>query len=122
MDRAPGSHMDHILATIGDASYILSSFAIQSLILQKEGNGRRFKHCHSISYFPSAILQAENTEDLHPPVSLSQHPPLAIFTNSVLTAFNELRHCAPLSLVSQVAEELQSAFSSLIQTTLAFHR
>lgn len=79
------------------------------------------------SAVPTAVLstistKAENTEDLHPPVSLSQHPPLAIFTNSVLTAFNELRHCAPLSLVSQVAEELQSAFSSLIQTTLAFHR
>lgn len=64
----------------------------------------------------------EDKGDLHPPVELLQHPPLACFTNSVLTAFNELRHCAPLSLVVPVTEELQSAFKSMIQTTCTFHR
>lgn len=60
--------------------------------------------------------------DLHPPSSLLQHPPLAAFTNSVLSAFNELRHCAPLALVSPVTEVLQSSFASVIHTTCAFHR
>lgn len=72
----------------------------------------------------SAIsTKPESTEaNIHPPVSLLEHPPLTSFTNGVLTAFNDLRHCAPWSLVSSVAEELQSAFSSIIQTTLTFHR
>ena len=35
------------------------------------------------------------------------HPPLALLTNGLLGAFNELRHCAPLSLRDPVAEIVQ---------------
>lgn len=61
-------------------------------------------------------------EELYPPVELLQHPPLATFTNSVLTAFNGLRHCVPLSLVSAVTDSVQSALKAIIQTTCTFHR
>ena len=36
-----------------------------------------------------------------------EHVPLAIFVNGLLSAFNELRHCAPLSLASALATILQ---------------
>ena len=38
-----------------------------------------------------------------PPYSLMDHAPLALLTNGLLGAFNELRHCAPLSLKGPVA-------------------
>ena len=61
-------------------------------------------------------------EELYPPTELLQHPPLATFTNNVLTAFNGLRHCAPLSLVSAATDSVQSALQAIIQTTCTFHR
>lgn len=42
-----------------------------------------------------------------PPYSLMDHPPLALLTNGLLSAFNELRHCALLSLRDQVAQVIQ---------------
>lgn len=42
-----------------------------------------------------------------PPYALLEHAPLAILTNGLLAAFNELRHCAPLSLCTSVSAILQ---------------
>ena len=36
-----------------------------------------------------------------------EHPPLAVFANGILTALNELRHCAPLTLRQPLASHLQ---------------
>ena len=47
------------------------------------------------------------TDDGAPPVALMEHPPLAMFANGVLSAFNELRHCAALSLRAPVIAALQ---------------
>jgi len=37
------------------------------------------------------------------------HAPLAIYANGLLAAFNELRHCAPLSLRAATAAQLQES-------------
>ena len=42
-----------------------------------------------------------------PPPSLLEHPPLAVYTNGLLAALNELRHCAPLSIREPAAVALQ---------------
>ena len=44
-----------------------------------------------------------------PPLELLDHPPLAVLTNGLLAALNELRHCAALSLRSRVAGGLEAA-------------
>ena len=46
-------------------------------------------------------------EEAGPPYSLLEHMPLAVFTNGLLSAFNELRHCALLSLSIPVAQIVQ---------------
>lgn len=43
------------------------------------------------------------------PQALVDHVPLAVFVNGLLAAFNELRHCAPLSLRQPAAAELQAS-------------
>lgn len=40
----------------------------------------------------------QGPEDMSPPYVIMEHFPLAVFTNGVLTALNELRQCAMLSL------------------------
>ena len=50
---------------------------------------------------------AAEGEEAGPPYSLLEHTPLAVFTNGLLSAFNELRHCALLSLSAPVAQIVQ---------------
>ena len=47
-------------------------------------------------------------EGAGPPYALLEHAPLAVLTNGLLAAFNELRHCAPLSLAAPVAQTVQA--------------
>nr|GMD87394.1 conserved oligomeric Golgi complex subunit 8 [Ipomoea batatas] len=56
--------------------------------------------------FPASSLGDESQEDVTPPSSLMEHPPLAVFVNGVSAAMNELRPCAPLSLKHVLAQEL----------------
>ncbi|KAG5627525.1 hypothetical protein H5410_012743 [Solanum commersonii] len=56
--------------------------------------------------FPTSSLSEESHEDVTPPSSLMEHPPLAVFVNGVSAAMNELRPCAPLSLKHVLAQEL----------------
>ena len=52
-----------------------------------------------------------------PPYSLMDHTPLAVFVNGLLTAFNELRHCAPLSLAEALASILQVPYCPFFPST-----
>ncbi|KAL3162063.1 hypothetical protein ABBQ38_009127 [Trebouxia sp. C0009 RCD-2024] len=55
-----------------------------------------------------------------PPYTLMEHAPLAIFVNGLLTAFNELRHCAPLSLAVPLASILQEALTRVSSGTVHY--
>ena len=55
----------------------------------------------------SASNGAHGVDPSTPPYALMDHVPLAIFVNGLLSAFNELRHCAPLSLATALASILQ---------------
>ena len=46
-------------------------------------------------------------QDLAPPYSIMVHVPLAVLTNGVLTALNDLRHCALLSTIGPSASLLE---------------
>lgn len=54
------------------------------------------------------------------PQSLVEHAPLAVFANGLLAAFNELRHCAPLSLRPATAAGLQESLVA-VSTALAHY-
>eukprot|EP00887_Chlorella_sp_A99_P006351 scaffold3.g6351.t1 len=47
-----------------------------------------------------------------PPYALMEHLPLAVYTNGLLAAFNELRHCAPLSIREPVAGAVQESLGA----------
>mmetsp|Transcript_23130 Transcript_23130/g.64257 ORF Transcript_23130/g.64257 Transcript_23130/m.64257 type:complete len:289 (-) Transcript_23130:81-947(-) len=63
----------------------------------------------------------EGTEDLSPPQVLMEHLPLAVFVNSLLQAFNELRHCTPMTLGGVAAQSLQDAVLAVASTMAHFH-
>ncbi|XP_070566596.1 conserved oligomeric Golgi complex subunit 8-like [Ptychodera flava] len=60
--------------------------------------------------------------NLAPPMVLMDYQPLALYTNNILTAFNDLRLCAPIALAEDVARRLQDSMSRMISSILAFHR
>jgi len=64
----------------------------------------------------------ESQDDMAPPYSLMEHPPLAIFVNGVLAALNELRHCAPINLKSVLALELVQALQTVSDYLVLYNK
>ena len=64
----------------------------------------------------------QGSGSLQPPVSLLEYQPLAVYCNQVLTALNDLRLCAPLSLASDIASHIQNSLLAAVQVLIAYHR
>lgn len=57
-----------------------------------------------------------------PPNCLALFYPLAIYTNGVLTAFNDLRECAPLSIADFVTNTVQESLKFCSKVILQFYK
>jgi hypothetical protein len=68
----------------------------------------------SIDQESSVDGENKSLDSLRPPIILVEHPPLAVYTNGILAAFNELRHCAPLAIKNKVGMLLQKSFDRLV--------
>lgn len=60
--------------------------------------------------------------ELYPPAILLDYSPLAVYCNHVLSGFNELRLCAPVSVAHAVAEALENSLNGVNNIILSFHR
>lgn len=79
-----------------------------------------------INKVPSGLKTVEPSstveDDISPPESLLDYHPLAIYCNGLLTAFNELRHCSPISLASDVTDCCQASLEAIGRNILNFYR
>ena len=57
-----------------------------------------------------------------PPLALLEYPPLAVFANALVTCFNDLRLCLPLSVTSAVVHEVREAICSIVDSMAEFFR
>ncbi|XP_022107408.1 conserved oligomeric Golgi complex subunit 8-like [Acanthaster planci] len=105
--------------------------ALRGFTLALDEATKRFEeamHSYTLIATPSlstGTLSAgtmQGDKSLAPPTVLMDHPPLAIYTNAVLSAFNDLRLCAPVAIAQDVATALHSSLEALAQATLAYHR
>ncbi|KAF7112629.1 hypothetical protein RHSIM_RhsimUnG0209800 [Rhododendron simsii] len=71
--------------------------------------------------FPANSLGEDSLEDVTPPSSLMEHPPLAVFVNGVSAAMNELRPCAPISLKHMLSQELAKGLQSVSDSLLRYN-
>uniref|UniRef100_A0A7N1A8Q8 Conserved oligomeric Golgi complex subunit 8 n=1 Tax=Kalanchoe fedtschenkoi TaxID=63787 RepID=A0A7N1A8Q8_KALFE len=71
--------------------------------------------------FPTSKISDDSKEDVSPPPSLMEHPPLAVFINGVSAAMNELRPCAPLSLKHILAQELIKGLRAVSDSLLRYN-
>ncbi|XP_065089430.1 conserved oligomeric Golgi complex subunit 8 [Ochlerotatus camptorhynchus] len=58
----------------------------------------------------------------HPPESLLDFTPLALYCNEILTVFNELRLCAPIALAPTVTEIIEASLENVCKNILSFYR
>lgn len=75
-----------------------------------------------ICLLTDAYLLYQSTDSLQPPVSLLQCQPMAAYCNAILTAFNDLRLCAPLSLAADIAASVSQSLTAAANVILAYHR
>ncbi|XP_048258098.1 conserved oligomeric Golgi complex subunit 8-like [Haliotis rufescens] len=59
---------------------------------------------------------------VYPPTVLLEFYPLAAYCNHVLTAFNDLRLCAPVNLACEIADCVQQSLLEVNRVILAFFR
>ncbi|GMH12375.1 hypothetical protein Nepgr_014216 [Nepenthes gracilis] len=71
--------------------------------------------------FSASSAGEESQEDVTPPPSLMEHPPLAVFINGVSAAMNELRPCAPTSLKHILAQELVKGLKAVHDSLLRYN-
>ena len=78
----------------------------------------------TLSAVPSSAfaLASQAGGSLHPPSLLLEFNPLAMYCNNILTAFNDLRLCAPLSLACDISDQVQLSLMKACECILAYHR
>lgn len=62
--------------------------------------------------------ERKDLTNLEPPAVLVEHPPLAVYTNGLLAAFNELRHCAPVAISRDVSLCLGKSFEAVVSALI----
>ncbi|KAI0558549.1 Conserved oligomeric Golgi complex subunit 8 [Gracilaria domingensis] len=84
---------------------------VGSSALRKErgqlGMGSQYKR-----EFQSGDADSSSNNEYDPPLAILDSPPLAVFMNGILAAFNDLRLCAPLSLGPQLGKVLHETLIS----------
>lgn len=67
-------------------------------------------------------ISSFSSHPLTPPHTLLDYPPLAILTNALVQAFNDLRQCAPLAMGPEVCQELRRLLESTVHDVKEYHR
>lgn len=61
-------------------------------------------------------------ENNHPPETLMDFQPLAIYCNGLLGVFNELRICSPIAIVHSFVVSLEASLTTVAKNILGFYR
>lgn len=68
------------------------------------------------------VYLLQGAGQLQPPISLLEFQPLAVYCNNVLSAFNDLRLCAPLSVACHVTQQIENSLERAALVILQYHR
>lgn len=68
------------------------------------------------------IKASTESKPEQPPMCLLEFYPLAGYVNGILTAFNDLRTCAPLAIADFVTNLIQDSLKSCSKVILSFYR
>ena len=69
----------------------------------------------------TATIQASPTPSLSPPIELLEYYPLSVYLNGILTTFNLIRVCCPLSVTLWLPQELKRSLESSSSIIATYH-
>ncbi|CAG2208481.1 COG8 [Mytilus edulis] len=98
------------------------TLALTEAIKKFEENMQSYNLLNVTSTSGSSYTSASQAGQMYPPNLLLDFYPLAAYCNHILTAFNELRLCAPISMACEVSQALESSLQQINRIILAFHR
>ena len=97
--------------------YIIKLFFLH---FRFETSMKSYTPASSVVGFSSTL--SSSVLPLSPPNSISEHALLARLTNTLLTAFNELRQCAPIGISPSIVSCVRECLMSVVQCVSHYHR
>ncbi|KAI4462740.1 conserved oligomeric golgi complex component 8 [Holotrichia oblita] len=70
---------------------------------------------------PSVPWRMKSTDPIQPPDSLIEFYPLADYLNHILTSFNELRLCPPITIVCDVVDSLEKSLLTVCKAIVTLY-
>lgn len=70
---------------------------------------------------PTVPWKSKHNDPIHPPDSLLEFYPLAEYLNQVLTALNELKQCAPISIIKEAYQTLNKSLEVVAKGILVLY-
>uniref|UniRef100_A0A2M4AC06 Conserved oligomeric Golgi complex subunit 8 n=1 Tax=Anopheles triannulatus TaxID=58253 RepID=A0A2M4AC06_9DIPT len=67
-------------------------------------------------------LPVDEASGVHPPETLLDFEPLAVYCNALLVVFNELRLCSPIALATTVSSALEESLERVARSILDLYR
>ncbi|XP_071440488.1 conserved oligomeric Golgi complex subunit 8 [Hetaerina americana] len=98
------------------------ALAIKKCTKTFESDIEKFSLVKSQAKIYAGVSSSQLTKQEQPPHSLLEFYPLAEYCNGLLTAFNELRVCAPLAVTQNITNNLQESLTSVSKIMLAVFR
>ncbi|XP_046387778.1 conserved oligomeric Golgi complex subunit 8 [Ischnura elegans] len=87
-----------------------------------ESDLEKFSLVKSQAKMYASVSATQPAKQEQPPHSLLEFYPLAEYCNGILTAFNDLRVCAPLAVAQNVTNNLQESLTHVSKIILAVYR
>ncbi|UJR09209.1 hypothetical protein I4U23_013457 [Adineta vaga] len=146
LQHCSGSQYQRLESLLGQVMYFGASFSrygfdFRPLFIQffsrtaltnfqnslHEGNHLFEQLLHSFTFdqyvqIPSSDTSTTATNPFIPPMILVSYTPLAVYCNTVLTAFNDLRLCCPLSTVRTVKQYLTDSLLDIRNHLLNYYK
>ncbi|XP_035790086.1 conserved oligomeric Golgi complex subunit 8-like [Anopheles albimanus] len=70
----------------------------------------------------ATTLPVDEVSGVHPPETLLDFEPLAVYCNALLVVFNELRLCSPMALATTVSSVLEESLERVARSILDLYR
>ncbi|ETN66110.1 hypothetical protein AND_002112 [Anopheles darlingi] len=70
----------------------------------------------------ATALPVDEASGVHPPETLLDFEPLAVYCNALLVVFNELRLCSPIALATTVSSALEESLERVARSILDLYR
>ena len=103
-----------------ESGYVVDSFLFTHSLITSLSNVDHLRQAlkSSTRVNPGEKQEVGDSTDVAPPLALLRYTPLAVYANALVASLNDLRSCAPITLVSMVVDAVNASLAK-VATTIA---